>query len=145
MNISEYKKVRTNFMKDAQAILAKEFKEIFDKYPNIDAIRWEQYTPNFNDGDVCEFNRREFDVRVVQKDKTSEVGTAELISAVEADDDDFYYGWNIDEKTPLGEVLSELEDKFDHNVVDVFKETFGDGVRVTATRKGFKTETFDHD
>lgn len=131
-------------MKDAQGALAKEFKAFFTKYPNIDAIRWEQYTPSFNDGDPCEFSRHEFSARVVMKDKKSEVGTAELIAADETDDDGFYEGYEIDGKTPLGEAISELEDECS-SVEEVFKEAFGDGVQVVATRKGFKVEDHYHD
>lgn len=145
MDLQEYKKVKADFMKNAQKVLAKEFKEFFSKYPDIDAVRWIQYTPSFNDGDLCEFSRHEFDARVVQKNKKSEIGTAELITATETDDDGFYKGHDIDGKTPLGKAIGELEDKFDSLVGDVLKETFGDGFQVTATRKGFKTETINHD
>lgn len=31
------------------------FLEIFEKFPELKAVRWAQYTPYFNDGDPCEF------------------------------------------------------------------------------------------
>ncbi len=145
MDLKEYKKVKAKFMKEAQSVLAKEFKTFFTMHPDIDAVRWTQYTPHFNDGEPCEFGRHEFDARVIQKKGKDEIGTAELISATETDDEGFYEGWDIDGKTPLGKALSDLEDEFDGSVDDVFKEAFGDGVRVTATRKGFKVEEYDHD
>jgi len=132
-------------MKDGQNVIAKEFKAFFADYPSIDAIRWEQYAPSFNDGEPCEFSRHEFNVRVTpKKNDKEEIGTAELISAEESDEDGFYYGYDIDNKTPLGKALSELEDRF-AGVDDVFREAFGDSVTVTVTRKGFKTEDCYHD
>lgn len=146
MDLKEYKEAKQQFMKVAQEALAKEFKAFFDKYPTIDAIRWKQYTPHFNDGDVCEFSRYEFDIRVGQADKSKEeVGTAELILAQETDDDGFYEGYDIDSDTPLGRAVKELEKSCSYDVDDAFQEAFGDGVEVVATRKGFTTEDYDHD
>jgi hypothetical protein len=34
-------------------------KDFFDSYPQVEAVRWLQYTPFFNDGDTCEFNVHE--------------------------------------------------------------------------------------
>lgn len=145
MDLKEFKKVKEKFMKDAQGVVAKEFKEFFKQFPDVDAIRWEQYAPSFNDGDPCEFSRHEFSVRVIQKDKDkSEIGTAELILATETDEDDFYEGYDINDKTPLGKAISELEDTFS-GVDDVFREAFGESAKVVATRKGFKVEDCYHD
>lgn len=145
MNLKEFKKVKKDFMKDAQKVLAGEFKEFFDKYPEIDAIRWQQYTPHFNDGDACEFGRREFDVRVQPNKTDPELGDAELIAGTETDDNGFYEGYGVDRGTPLGKALSKLENTLDEDCQDVFKAAFGDGVQVVATRKGFKVEETDHD
>ncbi len=141
-NLKEYKMAKSEFMKNAQAILAKEFKEWFDKHPNVDAVRWNQYTPHFNDGDECVFSRNEFDVRVIIVDNNNEEGTAELISGRNTDDDDFYDGWSVDD-TPLAEALGELYETFE-DTDDIFKEAFGDGVKVIATKKGFTTQEYHH-
>ena len=145
MNLKEFKKLKTAFMKDAQKVIAGEFKEFFEKYPEVNAIRWEQYTPHFNDGDVCEFSRHGFDVRVTPNKISPELGDAELVSGTETDEDDFYSSYDLDDKTPLGKALAELEDTFSGEVDDVFKSAFGDGYRIVATRKGFKVQDYDHD
>lgn len=145
MDLKDYKKAKDKFMKGAQGALAKEFKVFFTKHPEIDGVRWTQYTPHFNDGDVCEFGRHEFGAKVTVLEKSKkELGTAELISAAETDEDGYYEGWDIDGKTPLGKAVSELDDTFS-GVDDAFKAAFGDGVKVTATRTGFTVEDFDHD
>lgn len=145
MNLKEFKKAKSDFMKDSRKVLAEEFKTFFDKYPEINAIRWNQYTPHFNDGDVCEFARHEFDVRVTPKKTSAEVGDEELIAGLETDEDDFYAGYEIDGATALGKALSELEDTLDSGCEDVFKSAFGDGYQIIATRKGFKVEDYEHD
>lgn len=145
MNLKEYKKAKATFMKKAQVVLAEEFKAFFAKNPQIDSLRWTQYTPYFNDGEECIFSRSEFDARVVlDKKSKNEVGTAEVISATETDDDGFIAGWDIDGDTPLGKTLGDFEETF-ASVDDVFKEAFGDHVQVVATRKGFKVEDYEHE
>ena len=47
----EVEKLRAEQMKLAKPALA----QLIDVHPDIIAIRWTQYTPYFNDGDVCEF------------------------------------------------------------------------------------------
>ena len=145
MNLKEFKKVKSDFMKQARQVLAGEFTEFFDKYPEIKAIKWVQYTPSFNDGDICEFSRHEFDVMVTPNKTSSELGDEELIAGTETDDDGFYQGYDLDRDTPLGKAVSELENSLDSETEDVFKAAFGDGYQVVATRKGFKVETYDHD
>lgn len=44
---------------DANAIVKVAFtdaaKEVFEKFPELTSFSWSQYTPYFNDGDVCTF------------------------------------------------------------------------------------------
>lgn len=145
MNLKEFKKAKSMFMKNAQQVLASEFKEFFEKYPEIVAVRWVQYTPHFNDGDVCEFSRHDFDVKVQPNKTDPELGDEEFVAGTETDDDGFYSGWEIEGTTPLGKAVGELEDTLDGEADDVFKAAFGDGMQIVATRKGFKTEDYDHD
>lgn len=145
MNLSDFKKVKEDFLKQSRQVLAGEFKEFFDKYPAIDAVRWTQYTPHFNDGDVCEFSRYGFDARCGGNAKNaSEPGDEELISGHQADEDGFYEYWDVDDKTTLGKALKELNKQFS-GADDVFKSAFGDGVQVVATRRGFTVEDYEHD
>ncbi|MBM4707887.1 hypothetical protein GS982_01575 [Rhodococcus hoagii] len=38
-------------------------------FPEVEAVRWEQYTPYFNDGDACEFGIREVRIKFVGGDE----------------------------------------------------------------------------
>lgn len=40
---------------DGKQIFVEIFKTFFDANPQADSIRWQQYTPSFNDGDPCRF------------------------------------------------------------------------------------------
>src|SRR6478736_1430716 len=47
---------------------AQEFLAAIDKVlalPNVDSLRWRQYTPYFNDGEPCEFDVHEVGAKVV--------------------------------------------------------------------------------
>jgi len=44
-------------------LLKKGLNVIFEEYPNIDSISWNQYTPYFNDGDPCEFSVNTWDIK----------------------------------------------------------------------------------
>jgi hypothetical protein len=43
----------------ALRFMSVDLKPIFKKYPKINAIGWNQYTPYFNDGEECEFEVHE--------------------------------------------------------------------------------------
>lgn len=136
MNLSDFKVAKQKFEKNSKQILLDELQTFFDANPDIDALRWAQYTPHFNDGDVCEFSRHEFDVRG---------NVAELLfKAEDLDEDGFCSGWDIDTKSELRKTLNKLETACE-DTDDLFKAAFGDGVQVIATRKGFKVTDYDHD
>lgn len=37
-------------------------------FPEVEAVRWEQYTPYFNDGDVCTFSANDVSIKFTGKD-----------------------------------------------------------------------------
>lgn len=131
--------------KNAKNILAEEFKSFFAAHPEIDAVRWTQYTPHFNDGEPCIFERNRFDVRIKDNAKTPALGDEQLIDQTEYDDDGFFNGWDLDDNTALGKTMNTLEDLFDDSTQAIFKTAFDDGVQVTVTRKGFRSEEHSHD
>src|SRR5579885_1156121 len=47
--------LKKEMKKAGQAALKEEVKKFLEKYPVVEAIYWEQYTPYFNDGDACYF------------------------------------------------------------------------------------------
>lgn len=124
------RKYQEMMQKEGQKALKAEFAEFFEKNPSVKAVKWQQYTPYFNDGEPCEFSVREF---------YFEVDGVECESSDY--DDGFFSTWSRGApKTTVAAVrrLSEIDD-------EIFEACFGDHVEVTATRKGFKVEEYDHD
>ena len=76
--------------------------------------------------------------------KRGELGEAELIAGTSRDEEGFFEGWELEQDSILEKAIEEFEKAFS-DTDDVFKAAFGDGYQVTATRKGFKVEDYDHD
>lgn len=114
-------------------VLGETFKKIFDKHPQVEAIRWEQYTPYFNDGDACTFGRGEFHIKLAGDNGGG-------------DYEDGYYALHSSElPAHFKKLLQDLEDKFGSDYEDMFEAIFGDHVEVTANRAGFDTSIYDHE
>ncbi|MCW2902217.1 MAG: hypothetical protein JWO67_4482 [Streptosporangiaceae bacterium] len=101
--------------------------------PGVEAVKWHQYTPSFNDGDPCEFGVHEFYVRVAGTDE--EAGDYE---------DGFLGGYDSELNDAVKTPLRNLGSAGGH-CEDFLRESFGDHAQVTATAKGFEIEYYDHD
>lgn len=133
MNISameEYKALAEKFAamkKEVNAKSASLFKDVmtetFAQYPQVETISWRQYTPGFNDGDPCVFNRHldAFSLRLNGVDK---YGMDEDEEEVE--------GENLPESTFI-EIASIL-DSFHDEVMDEMFTT--DNYIITIKRDG---------
>ena len=121
------------------AIVGKVFKEGFQTlvsgpYPFVEGIKWHQYTPHFNDGDVCTFSVDTYGVTVlVRRDPGAE--------PVEVGD------YTDEEAAPSEQWAIEDARKF----LEMFQEQdllslFGDHVEITVARDGSATTaTCEHD
>lgn len=116
-----------------KAAVTEELEGVFAEHPTLKAIRWTQYTPHFNDGDVCEFN-----IQGVYYDD----GTGKEEESDYGDGFRSTYSWTDDPDTRIKKAVRKFEKGMDRNL---FKDTFGDGVQVTATRDGVEVEEYDHD
>lgn len=124
-------------LQDKMATMGKEalkphFDKFFEDHPTVEAIRWEQYTPYFNDGDACEFGVNDFVVKMANPAEGSEEDEDD--SDDDEDDDGFVYG-----DSTVAALEKEVRDD------DVLEHIFGDHVRVTVTRDGFEVEEYEHD
>lgn len=122
-------------------------------FPEVQSIKWQQYTPYFNDGDACEFSIYEPRVQVE--------GVAE-------DDGDYEDGyitaWDIkwgnvigpgehnkevrypQVSAELGAAMQAFSDAAEGGAHEAdLRKAFGDPAEVTATREGFDVEYYEHD
>lgn len=167
-NFIEAKKA---FQAQAQESLKEAFKEVFDLHPEITAFVWTQYTPYFNDGEPCEFSVGDVNITNIPLD--SEMfeditpygeydGEEEVYTAYGSigRDAEFFVvnqvrGTNYRTHAPTGPAVfdgkdtSKLEKLLrvlnDSSFEDIMKSTFGDHVRVVATRNGFDIDEYNHD
>jgi len=101
------------FKQNAISILRSEINILFTKYPNLKGIRWEQWTPSFNDGDACLFGINSFRVDLGEKNIPF------YSSAYDIDDPDLY------------DDIEKFRGKLD-NILDFLNDTFGEAM-ITVT------------
>lgn len=115
---------------------------------DVEAVRWTQYTPYFNDGEPCEFRLGEPHAKAIGDDESGDYEDGFV--------DSFQTGYYDRElrtyvRNPVPEHLVAAEEalrEFSRAFWD-FEEflevTFGDHARVTATKAGFNVEFYHHD
>lgn len=155
---AELKKAEKSAAKDIMTLL----KILMADNPLLVGMRWQQYTPGFNDGDVCEFGIHGPQFKFVES-----VNPQEKDENGEADEDD-YESWidageygDLDDKW-----FADKSDIMNHKQITALKKTvneanrvfgkltfmetqlkdmFGDGYQITVTASGVETEDYDHD
>lgn len=117
---------------EGKAALQADFKEFFEKNPTIEALRWSQYTPYFNDGDACVFSVNDPTIKVQGVEGGGDY------------DDGFsdvrYWGEGIpDADKATHEFWKQVSSD------EIFQTVFGDHAQVTATREAITVEEYSHD
>lgn len=117
----------------------------------VEAIRWDQYTPSWNDGDPCEFGVGEIGIRLVGWDEDEQEYPESLgYGDLEGADEDcggngFIHDYYVRDKFP--ELAEVFKANFDWNSQRAFyhalEDAFGDPAQVTATREGFSVEYYE--
>lgn len=111
---------------DGEVALKESLKTFFEANPNIEAVRWTQYTPYFNDGDPCVFGLHGVECQI----KGSE---------------DFQDEYDIRKEHPAeAKALSNLEGLLS-SAEDVLETVLGDHSRITVTGDKVDIEEYDHD
>lgn len=115
--------------------------------PEVEAVKWSQYTPYWNDGEACTFQVGEIYVKL----------TGDLEDAGEEED-----GWRHScdlqdsEYSPVPEALlaaaegahealEEMSYQETKKYYTALEQAFGDHTEVTATREGFAIEEYEHE
>ncbi len=107
----------------------------------VKAIRWTQYTPYFNDGEPCEFDVSELEVKLSKKWRNED----------DDDDDHFQDSWTLKyyadrEGRKLPEGLLDALNKWESAHFEaVARKNFGDHAQITTSGDGFEVEFYDHD
>lgn len=103
--------------------------------PGVESVKWEQYTPYFNDGDACVFGVH--DPRVLIAGSEEEAGEYE---------DGYLTSWDdeLRDHPDVKEALKSFEEAHEHSE-NFLRDSFGDHAEVFATTAGFTIEECSHD
>ena len=161
--IDELLELKAQFQKQGQAVFQELFQDFFAKHPLALNVHWAQYTPYFNDGDECKFFRHEacltLDLNKVEPALAAWLTTnrddyegdqANLKRLVSRPSYMTYPEGLRSELTPeetilLADFSGLIKSLWKRELSDLFKDLFGDHVRVTVTREGVETEEYEHD
>lgn len=130
--------LRQEIKRDGQALLKEAFSGLFQAWPELTAVAWTQYAPYFNDGEACVFSVHGLHYCLNASDK-------EL--SEDLYDEPWSELWSRPEDGMDPELHTQLKDFSDaiQKVGDTMQDIFGDGVKITATRKGIEIEDYSHD
>lgn len=157
--LEEQADLTKRFQEKAQELFKETTKEFFEKNPAITAVIWTQYTPYFNDGEVCEFSVGDPYFTNASDEQMEDIasygeyeGEEEGVWS-EADwilTGDSQYCIDRRKEMNLDGVDARSVSKFSKliqssEMEDVMQAMFGDHVRVVATRAGFAVDDHDHD
>lgn len=104
----------------------------------VEAVRWTQYTPFFNDGEVCEFSTGELYVKLRDDDESGDYDDGFM--------DSIDLGHNKSRSLTTLDVFSGLGEAFDAGRFESFLyDQFGDHAEVTITKDKVSIASYDHD
>lgn len=163
--VEQQRELAKKFQETAQSLFKETTKEFFDNNPAVKAVVWTQYTPFFNDGEVCVFRVNDPTFTNAEGEDLNEVspygeyeGDNEKVWAIEAwslknlydESRDWLEGTRQAIKESGSVINIELCNQFEKMITsidfeDVMRAMFGDHVKVIATKDGFDVEEYDHD
>lgn len=122
---------------------------------HVEALRWEQYTPYFNDGDACIFGINEITVKLDFAPHGGDyengfLSSYSLWEYANPGDRDYtkIYRYNSDgllyDTEEICVALERLEKALPHHLVNLNKY-FGDPAQITYNGEEFDVEYYEHD
>jgi len=123
--IAEFDAQRVALMNDLKKDFSPMLLPLFQKYPDVKSISWQQYTPYFNDGDSCEFSVRNDDIYINGYDE---------------------YEMSKADREKFSPAKTEFEDLLTSIPEDFYKDLFGDHKEVKILCNGeIEVEEYEHD
>ncbi len=122
----EQKNLSEKFKTQGENLVRHAFTEFFKKYPEVQAVKWVQYTPFFNDGEPCIFRMGEFEVLL------TDAGS----------DDEYVSTYSLNE--PIKSDIEELEKQI-QSIDDHLEAIFGEHAEVVVTPTDIDIREYEHD
>lgn len=153
--VQEMEKKKKAMSKSAVPVIKAELKAFLEANPEVEAIRWNQYVPGFNDGEPCTFSLGDIQMRLVPEEEEeveeeSSEGEEESEEEEEYEDEDYdddeedwidEYGLD-DVSKKLASAFKKLSGKL-QSLEPILEEAFGSNAEITATRKKITVEDYD--
>lgn len=133
----ELKAAREAMLEIGKRAIKGSLKEFMDAHPEVAKLRFQTYTPSFNDGDPCEFTIGEPMVLLASQGDAADADDGDDDSD-EDDDEAFIESWDISKTPGMESLAADLESLNDllQNAEDAVEQVFGDGSQVTIDRDG---------
>lgn len=153
---NELSALREKFSDAGKKAFSAALKLFMDAHPEVQAIRWQQYTPYFNDGDACVFGIYEPEVSLAPASAEEDVDEDDSYD----DDEEFQDTWSLGyycngsaRKGAVPPEVKKLQDDLQslysimQDAEDAMEEAFGDHVEVTYRRGAAEVEVdeYSHD
>jgi hypothetical protein len=124
------------------AYFASQTKELFEQNPRLYSFGWHQYTPGWNDGDACYFSAH------TDCPYINGVNYDELIYEDEHEEEEIEVEGSAEKPLPLtkeeaGDLSKKVVDFLSRFKDHQLEHWFGDGIKITCTRKGITTDSYD--
>lgn len=143
------REVQAKMRAEGQAAFRPAFQEFFDANPEVEAIRWIQHTPYFNDGDECVFRLYDICVEFTGDFRSKHMRSDFDVTRM-SKSESWYEGdaWYVNKDSVDGQAALARFNKFANDIRDkaLFEAVFGDHVKVEVTRAGINViDDEDHD
>ena len=147
--------VKQNTRNNEPQISPADFLQLIDNVlnlPGVVALKWDQYTPYFNDGDECVFYVHEPRVILTGEEGAEDFDYGDGRTTYELWDQPWENGKYVGERvyrvgdidtTKIYYALEKLSATGTWE--SIARENFGDHAEVTATKDGFSVEYYEHD
>ena len=140
-------RLKKSAMDEGSKLISAAFKPLFDMAPNLEKIQWTQYTPYFNDGDICEFGVNE--PGFVLNHENKKYYDCEISRMYDADYAE-KHSWakeNNERLTALGgnDFFAKYKEIWNAIPREFLEHAFGDHKLVTVTRENIEVREYRHD
>lgn len=117
----------------------------FTENPLVKEIRWRQYTPYFNDGDLCVFTVHSPVAIISEKDNEKyHLVEKDDFTVVDSNGNITVEGYTYSGRSRLEENLCGLSDTL-RDLGFVLEKVYGDDAEIIVTKDGITVEEFEHD
>lgn len=123
--VQEFQNKKTELVNQLKVEFPNLFSEVFEKYPNLEAFQWTQYTPYFNDGDECVF------------------GVNECYYLKKIGNEEFTDSYTKEEDQVISNEINSILGQIDN---DSMRTMFGDHIEIELYRDStLKINEYDHE